>query len=72
MASLKSYQDESQKAKRSSLVKAILAESEYPTPENPKPELMSVYILMQTIRSQEEALNMYLDAVAGIVDPDLR
>ena len=72
MASLKSYQDESQKAKRSALVKAILAESENPTPENPKPELMSVYILMQTIRSQEEALNMYLDAVAGIVDPDVR
>ena len=70
MASLKSYQEESQKAKQSSLVKAILAEAENPNPDHPKPELMSVYILMQTIRSQEEALNQYLDSVAGIVDPD--
>ncbi len=70
LASLKSYQEESQKTKRNALVKAILAEAENPTPEHPKPELMSVYILMQTIRSQEQALNKYLDAVAGIVDPD--
>ena len=70
MASLKSYQDEGQKSKQSSLVKAILAEAENPNPDHPKPELMSVYILMQTIRSQEEALNQYLDAVDGIVDPD--
>ena len=71
LASLMSYQDESQKAKRALLVKSIAAEANDPSPERARPELMSVYILMQTIHAQEDALRQYLDAVADIVDPDV-
>ena len=71
LASLISYQDESQKAKRALLVKSIAAEANDPSPEHARPELMSVYILMQTIHAQEDALRQYLDAVSDIVDPDI-
>ncbi len=55
------------KTKRDAIVKAIKQEAAKPSPEAAeRPELMAVYILMQTIREQEEALEQYQESVSYI------
>lgn len=57
---------EGNSVKRNAMVRAIKEAAAKDNAEE-EPEVMTVYILMQTIRNQENALKKYLDAVEPIV-----
>ena len=66
LQALVALQADDMKTKRNAVIKAIKEEATKPSESETRPELMSVMILKQTIRDQEEALERYLDAVKNI------
>ncbi|AGI47876.1 hypothetical protein TALC_00881 [Thermoplasmatales archaeon BRNA1] len=74
LASLQSFDREGNRTKKTTIIRMIKDESMMGDISKTRPELMSVYIIMQMIRDQEEALAEYISAVEEIEenDPDAK
>jgi len=70
LSSLLALEEDDNKKQREAFLKILAEQCKDTESDQTRPEIMSLYILIQSIRDQQEALELYLESVSDVVDPD--